>query len=421
MDNSTIDFEGNIQTQPQTTNVNNNQPDDKDDINGGKGNDITGKDNTKQDDVKDKNNDDDTNSSKGELEVGTQVEYDGVTYVVAENGDLVDDKGNVFKEAKDVSDWLKENNFSDDNTDNKDNLSIESIKDAIGIDVTDEDGKDIEFTNDVEGVKNYINSVIAIKSQDLKDGAINKLYADNPLLKEFVDYVQLNGSPKGFGEIPDRSGIVLDKDNDSQLEAVIRMAANEFGNKSLNDNYIKYLKETGNLYTEAKTQLEALVEKDKQYKKNIEIQAQLQREEAQKQNKLFFENIYNKVVTTKSIGEYKLPDTFVKQENGQKITLTPSDFYKYIAVGSVTDDNGNVITPYTRDRNNLNEEERINRDLLDAWLMFTGGTYKDLIDMAVKEDKVRKLVVKSNQQRSARTIKVSKPNIKANIDDIVLS
>ena len=54
--------------------------------------------------------------------------------------------------------------------------------------------------------------------------------------------------------------------------------------------------------------------------------------------------------------------------------------------------------------------------------MFTGGSYKDLVNMAVNEEKVRKLVVKSKQQRSARTIKVNKPKTsKVNPDEILLS
>ena len=54
--------------------------------------------------------------------------------------------------------------------------------------------------------------------------------------------------------------------------------------------------------------------------------------------------------------------------------------------------------------------------------MFTGGTYKDLIDMAVKEDNVRKLKIMSEKQRNAKSIKiVTKRNGKTDINDIMLS
>ena len=83
-------------------------------------------------------------------------------------------------------------------------------------------------------------------------------------------------------------------------------------------------------------------------------------------------------------------------------------------------EDGERMTGYQRDLDNLSSEEALNRELLDAWLMFTGGSYKDLVNMAVNEEKVRKLVVKSKQQRSARTIKVNKPKTsKVNSNDIL--
>ena len=51
--------------------------------------------------------------------------------------------------------------------------------------------------------------------------------------------------------------------------------------------------------------------------------------------------------------------------------------------------------------------------------MFTGGTYKDLVNMAIKEHEVHKLIIKSKQQRSTRTIKINKPADKGNASDVV--
>ena len=358
-------------------------------------------------------------SSTGELSEGDTIEFDGVIYTVDASGNLVDDKGNIFKEAKDVSDWLKSVEV-EENEENSNTLSISSIQEALGITVTDAEGKDIEFTNDVAGVKAYVDAVIDLKSKDLQQAAVNKLYADNPLLKQFTDYVQLNGTPRGFGEIPDRSGIQLDKENEEQLKAVIRMAANEFGNKSLNENYIKYLKDGGSLYDEAKSQLQALIEKDAAVRKDIEARAQAQRE-AEAKSVSDYWNKVNNVIDSRIIAGYKLPESFTKEVNGQKVIITPNDFYNYLSKATETDTDGNKVTGYQRDLNKLTDDEYLNRELLDAWLMFTGGTYKDLIAMAVNEDKVRQLRVKSKEQRSTKTVKViKKQGGKVNINDIVL-
>ena len=358
-------------------------------------------------------------SSTGELSEGDTIEFDGATYTVDASGNLVDDKGNIFKDAKDVADWLKSVEI-DDNKEDSNNLSISSIQEALGITVTDAEGKDIEFTNDAAGVKAYVDAVIDLKSKDLQQAAVNKLYADNPLLKQFTDYIQLNGTPRGFGEIPDRSGIQLDKENEEQLKAVIRMAANEFGNKSLNENYIKYLKDSGGLYDEAKIQLQALVEKDIAIRKDIEARAQAQRE-AEAKSVSDYWNKVNNVIDSRIIAGYKLPESFTKEVNGQKVIITPNDFYNYLSKATETDTDGNKVTGYQRDLNKLTDDEYLNRELLDAWLMFTGGTYKDLIAMAVNEDKVRQLRVKSKEQRSTKTVKViKKQGGKVNINDIVL-
>ena len=361
----------------------------------------------------------DGSSSTGELSEGDTIEFDGTTYTVDASGNLVDDKGNVFKEAKDVTNWLKSVEVEGDG-DGSDTLSISSIQEALGITVTDAEGKNIEFTDDVEGVKAYVDAVIDLKSKDLQQAAVNKLYADNPLLKQFTDYVQLTGTAKGFGEIPDRSGIQLDKENEEQLKAVIRMAAKEFGNKSLNENYIKYLKDSGGLYDEAKAQLQALVEKDIAFLKDIEVRAQAQRDADAKAVSDYWNKV-NNVIDSRIIAGYKLPESFTKEVNGQKVIITPNDFYNYLSKATETDTDGNKVTGYQRDLNKLTDDEYLNRELLDAWLMFTGGTYKDLIAMAVNEDKVRQLRVKSKEQRSTKTVKViKKQGGKVDMNDIVL-
>lgn len=422
-----IDFEGANNAGGNTNNDTNSAAlDSKDDVthlNGGDVDDITNSstdDDKHKPDDKDGNNNDKQNddTSTGELNAGDQLEVDGVTYTVAENGDLVDDKGNVFKEAKDVAEWLKSVDVKDENDNSP--LTISSIQEAVGITVTDENGNAVEFTDDAEGVKSYIDSVISLKSTELQQAAINRLYADNPLLKQFQDYVQVNGTPRGFGEIPDRSGIKLDKNNEAQLVAVIKLAAQEFGNKSLNDNYINYLRDSGGLYDEARTQLQALVDKDKEVRKDIETKAAAQRQKEAEDIQNYWKKV-NNIINSRVINGYKIPDSFTKEVNGKKIVVTPNDFFDYISNASFEIEDGRKVTAYQRDLNNLSDDDFVAREMLDAWLMFTGGTYKDLIDMAVKENEVRKLIVKSKQSRSAKTVKVVKrQDGKTSIDDIVL-
>ena len=354
-------------------------------------------------------------SSTGELEAGMNVEFEGNTYTVADNGDLVDKDGKVFKPAAEVKDWMNSLETEEDNP-----LSISAIQEALGTEIQDEAGNPVEFSNDAQGVQAYVNAVIELKSREIQEGAVNKLYADNPLLKQFQDYVTLNGSPVGFGELPDRSGVEVDKENSIQQEAIIRMAAKEFGNMSLNDNYIKYLKDTGGLYDEAVNQLKALQEKDKNMRAEIAQRAEAARNQELEEVNAYWNKV-NDVIKSRLIAGYKLPESFVKEVNGKKQTLTPTDFYNYLSKQTEVDADGNRITAYQRDLANESDDDLLNRELLTAWLMYTDGTYKDLVDMAVKEEQVRVLRLKSKERSNKKTVKIVKPQGKTDANDIVLS
>lgn len=362
-------------------------------------------------------------SSTGGLEAGTQLDIDGKPYTVDDKGNIVDDKGNVFKQASEVNDWLRtvQTSNGDEESDDKE-ITVASIQKALGVEITDENGNPTEFTNDAAGVKSYVEDVINLKSAELQQAAVNKVFNDNPLLKQFADYLVVNnGNPYGFGQLPDRSTIELDKTNETQQEAIIRMAAQEFGNKAVNDNYINYLKQTGGLYDEAKVQLANLVEKDNNLRKQLETEAEQRRAQEEQEIDKYWNNV-NNVIYSGIVGGYKLPESFVKEVNGTKVTLNRRDFFNYLSKPAVTDEQGNTMTGYQRDLANLSDEDALAKEMLDAWLMFTGGTYKDLINMAVKEDNVRKLKIMSEKQRNAKSIKiVTKRTGKTDINDIMLS
>lgn len=409
-----------------------NNPHDAPDINGGKGNDINDNPNGKDGDGKPadepdgkdgkgKDGDGDgANSSTGELEPGTNIEFDGNTYTVDDNGNVVDKDGNVFKEAKDVKEWVKSLNVDDGANDDK-TLSIESIQKAIGEEIVDEKGKPVEFTNDVDGVKSYIDNVISLRSNELQQAAVNKVFTDNPILAQFANYLAVNGSPRGFGEMPDRSGITVEAENEQQQIAIIKAAAEEFGNNSLNDNYIKYLKDSGGLYDEAKAQLANLQNADKKRNEELAKQAEEQRKAEEEATNLYWSNVHNKLAQRK-IGQYTLPETFVRETNGQKVTVNLDDFFNYL-YRQTPDKDGQYATEYQRYLGSQTEDDLMNKEMLDAWLAFTGGSYKDLVDMAIKEEKVKTLRLKSKNNDGHKTIKLTKPtnNGKVDLNNLLLS
>ena len=355
-------------------------------------------------------------SSTGELEVGSQVEFDGQVYTVAENGDLVDANNNVFKAAADVQDWIKSLEVEEgDDTE----LNLSNIQKAIGLDIIGEDGNPIEYTDDVNGIKAYVQDVIANSYAEAEQAAYTRIYNDDPLVKSFIDYITIHGDARGFGEVPDRSGVELDKDNEVQQQNIILMAAQEFGNKSVNENYIKYLKDSGALYDEAKSCLEALQEKDKQVREQIAQQAKAQ-EEAEIERANQYYNYVNNLIKGRTIGQYSLPETFVKEINGQKVTVNLDDFYDFVS-RPVTDNEGNTYNSAAEMLfDKLPFEKQVEMNMINNWLLFTGGTYKDIVDMAIKENQVKVLKLKTKQQSTNGTVRITKPtNNKFNANDLV--
>lgn len=368
-----------------------------------------------------KDNPDNGNTSTGGLEKGSVVQFEGADYTVDDNGNLVDKDGNIFKEAKDVDEWIKQFDVDDKGDNDTDKgITLSSIQKAIGEEIVDEAGKPVEFTDDADGVKSYIDNVIALRSNELQQAAINKVFTDNPILAQFANYLAVNGSPRGFGELPDRSGIKVEQDNEQQQIAIIKAAAEEFGNSSLNDNYIKYLKDNGSLYDEAKAQLENLQKADAKRNEEYANQAEAQRKQQEEATNAYWNNVHEKL-TSRKIGEYQLPESFVREVNGQKVTTNIDDFFNYL-YRQTEDTDGQVATAYQRDRMSMTGDEAMNEELISAWLMFTGGSYKDLVDMAVRAEQVKTLKLKAKNNDGRKTIRITKPagtNKKINPDDLL--
>ena len=368
------------------------------------------------------NNTTETNSSTGELTEGTVIEFDGAKYTVNKDGAIVDKDGAIFKSVKEAKEWLSTMDVDNGNDNNKstEDFDFNSIREAIGVDIEDENGNPVEFTNDAKGIKSYIDSIIELKTKETQEAAINRLYQDKPYLKQVDDYYIANGgSLRGFGQLPDRSGIQLDKDNFQQLEYIIKASAEEFGNKSLDDKYIKYLKDTGSLYDVAKEQLALLVEKDSQTRAAYETRAKEIKAKEQEEVMNYWNNV-NAAISTGTIGGYKIPETFVKEIDGKKVSLTRKDFYDYLSK-PIKDKDGHNITAYQRDLNALSDKDYLDKELIDAFLTFTGGSYKDLIDMAIKEEQVRTLRIKAKDARANKTVRIKpKQSGKVDFNDIVL-
>lgn len=345
------------------------------------------------------NGDNLTESAESDYEVGTVIEIGDDKYTIDDKGNLVDKDGNIFKEAKDVKEFI--DGF--EQVDNGDELTMKNILDKVGIEIVDENDKPIEFDNTPDGVATYINSVIEQKQDEYAIAGVNKLIETYPFVSDVINYYVANGGTlDGFNQVKDRSSITINESNVAQQEAIIREYHRESGRKDNVDKYIQYLKDSGQLYDTAKDNLQAMVDSDKAERERIAKEAEEQRKEYQAQQDAYWKGVKDSI-DSKKIAGYQIPDTIILNRDGKKIAVTPNDFFNYLYL---VDEDGN--SKYVKDLQTLSPEARRDDELLRAYLMFTGGSYADLVNMAIKEKEVKTLKLKAIENNK-RGVKVTPP------------
>lgn len=350
--------------------------------------------------VSNDSNNNDNNQKFNNLEVGTSIEVGDNIYTVDDKGNLIDENGNIFKESKDVADWIKE---FDDIENTNDEININNIQDALGVQITDDNDQPVEFENSITGIKAYVDAVIETAKNEHYETAINTLYQRYPILNDVLNYYLANGnSLEGFNELPDRSNITIDDTNEAQQELIIRTVWNEQNRKGDVEGYIQYLKSSGTLLATAKEELAGLQEADELYKQEIEQEAERKENERIQELENYWNSVHN-VIKTRNIAGYQIPETIIINRDGQKISATPEDFFNYIYR---VDNNG--LSAYERALAAETLESRRDDEILRAYLKFVGGNYSNLVDMAINKEKVNRLRLKA-KERNSTTVRITKP------------
>lgn len=341
---------------------------------------------------------DKTGNNDIEIVSGMVLEIDENKYTVDANGNLLNDKGEIFKEAKDVKEFIK--TFDTVDTNEKD-ININTIKSVLGVDIVNDNGEPVEFDNTPEGVKSYINAVIEQQQEEYAQAGVNQLLDRYPIVQDVINYYVANGeSLEGFGELKDRSNITIDEKNTAQQEAIIRESFKEFNKGGDVESYIQYLKDSGKLFATSQVELQSLIAADNSEKERIAEQARLAAQEEQQRSETYWNGV-NEVIKSKRIAGYEIPDTIIINKDGKKIAATPNDFFNYIYQ---VDEQGN--SRYVEELSKLTPEQRRDDEILRAYLRFTGGSYSDLVNMAIKEKEVSTLRLKAieNNKKSIKII-----------------
>ena len=359
--------------------------------------------NNQDDNKTDDKGDNKTGTTTDELlQAGTSIEIGNEIYTVDEKGNVLDKNGNIYKEASEVKAWIDSFENVSDTTDEA--MTIDSIQEALGIEITDDNDKKITFENSPAGVKAYIDAVIDTARDEHYEAAINTLYQKYPILNDVLNYYIANGnSLEGFGEMPDRSNITIDENNEAQQESIIRTAWKEKGQRGDVESYIAYLKSSGILLATAKEELTGLQDADKEYRAKLAAEAEKKENEHIKRLENYWNGVHE-VVKSRQIAGYQIPESIIVNRNGQKLSVTPEDFFNYIYR---VDKDGK--SAYEKDLAAETPESRRDDEILRAYLKFVGGNYSNLVGMAINKEKVNTLKLKA-KERNSTSVRINRPN-----------
>lgn len=354
----------------------------------------------------DNNNPDNNNSN--DIKPGTTIEVGEDKYTIDDKGNAIDKDGNIFKNANEVNDWLKE--F--EQVTESEEININNIQNAINVEILDDNDKPVEFENSIEGIKAYVNAVVETAKDEHYQTAINTLYQKYPILNDVLNYYIANGnSLDGFNEMPDRSNITINDTDEAQQEAIIKTAWKEQGRKGDVEGYIQYLKSSGTLLATAQEELEGLQEADKQQRQQLAEEAERKENERLETLQNYWNGVHD-VIKNRNIAGYQIPESIVVNRNGQKISVTPEDFFTYLYR---VDEEG--YSAYERDLAKDTPESRRDDEILRAYLKFVGGNYSNLVEMAINREQVNKLKFRAKENRAtARITPPANTNNKNNID-----
>ena len=223
-----------------------------------------------------------------------------------------------------------------------------------------------------------------------------------------INYYRANGgSLEGYGQIPDRSNIEINESDEAQQEYIIRTAWKEQGRKGSVDGYIAYLKSTGNLYATAQEELTALQENDREYREHLKQQAQQAEEQRVQQAREYWKGVHD-IIESRQIAGHVIPESITVTRDGKTTIATLNDFYKYLY-----EVDGDGKSRYMHDLEKEDPKVALEDQILKAYLKFTGGSYSNLVDMAISKKEVNKLILKAKNNKKP-SISVRKPAPKVN-------
>jgi len=343
--------------------------------------------------------------AKAEISTPTEeeIEIDGVVLKLNANGDAIDANGNIVKSKAEIDTMsaVNENVFD-----------INSISAKTGLGITIE-GKQKTYSNDETGVAEYTKDLYTIAINQGKETALKDLYSINPLVKQFVEHVQLHGTAENFNKTISYTTHKLDETNEDGLISVIRASRKAKGDSESDiTKVIHWAKNDNALLELAKSSLSYLQSIETEEQKNVTKKVKEKEEEDAlnyKTQQDTLKNIVTKGKITVGDAEIDLPKLInlrvgneTKQVSSDIIIQYLTDKYEYNIDGKLE-----MLTPLDAAEKLERKSRTTEEQILKALYYMSGTTINDLVSRKINTAAVKQIrkVVSSQQTTPQNTNK----------------
>lgn len=275
-----------------------------------------------------------------------EVEIDGETYTIDENGNAIKDGNIVYTKEQ-----LEEMSEDDDDNDDSEDDSVVTINDIAklsGINLVDDNGNPIEYEWSEEGLAKREADVYTLgKQEGFKDGFTQYLN-ENPDIAAIIEYKNRFGTIEGYSNTIDYSKMSLPESED-ELMNLIYAAEIQRGNPPERAKKIaEFAKANNDLANDAKLSLDYLKKNQEQEIKNRQQQIAIQEQQERQQEIAFYGvdyingkevvvpeakgSLYDCIVNKGTLKNYQIPieGITIKSENGIK-KMSRKEVFDYLS------------------------------------------------------------------------------------------
>lgn len=364
--------------------------------------------------------------TEGLEQIMVDIEGKETTLFLNAEGNAVNEKGEVL---------YTKDQLEDDTTE------FDVLLEKPKFEIKTDKGENKQYAKSVQGLQEYLDDVykkgMSDTLQENNEGVfLNNLYSKYPVVKDVLDYVEKNGTIKGFNTDLDINKEPT-KDDLPFLRLIVREDRIKKGETVAEaDAYVDYL-ETQNKLFDIATSVRSKVLEDKtnserlQAARDIEFQNSYWGIDTKSQTPngikdSFYDIIMNQKRLSIEGQDIAIPDV-IKVRNGEAsyVTKTKEDFFKYIYNTNIYNIDGKNVRMTEYAYNGYLKELKRNSnskhyDIFEALESFIGENpfSNDSINAQTKYETTKRRIIKSSDGGGTKPngkIKFIKPRASANI------